>query len=344
MRVVIDANGYRERRAEALRAEADDAADEALSSGGPVELDPLPPFERRIVHEYLRERGDVETHSEGNEPERYLVVSPLARLRAARAFHVKHSTGDERAGRRRRQRAGAGRPGRSYGLSARTSAAELLILADEHAPTTFATAARRSTPTSPTRSWRSSWTSSGAPGIADLGSGAGFPGLAIAVALPEAEVSLVESQRRKCEFLERACAAAGVENARVVCARAEEWSEGVGRRRRGGRASAGGADGRARVRGAAAADGRRAGRLARQARPGGGGSRRCARRAMLGLRRVEIRRVAPFEGATDRHLHVFVKVGGDARALPAPAGHRPQAPARRLSDRAQAPIVRGFRR
>jgi spoIIIJ-associated protein len=77
VRVVIDANGYRERRAEALRAEADDAADEALSSGGPVELDPLPPFERRIVHEYLRERGDVETHSEGNEPERYLVVTPL---------------------------------------------------------------------------------------------------------------------------------------------------------------------------------------------------------------------------------------------------------------------------
>ncbi|MGA2451946.1 MAG: R3H domain-containing nucleic acid-binding protein [Solirubrobacteraceae bacterium] len=78
VRVVIDANGYRERRTEALHAEADDAADEALSTGKPVELDPLPPFERRIVHEYLRERGDVETHSEGNEPERYLVVTPLA--------------------------------------------------------------------------------------------------------------------------------------------------------------------------------------------------------------------------------------------------------------------------
>ncbi len=77
VRVLIDANGYRARRAEALRAQADDAADEALSSGEPVELDPLPPFERRIVHEYLRERGDVETHSEGNEPERYLVVTPL---------------------------------------------------------------------------------------------------------------------------------------------------------------------------------------------------------------------------------------------------------------------------
>jgi len=78
VRVVIDANGYRERRAETLRADADEAADEAVSSGKPVELDPLPPFERRIVHEYLRERGDVETHSEGNEPERYLVITPVA--------------------------------------------------------------------------------------------------------------------------------------------------------------------------------------------------------------------------------------------------------------------------
>jgi spoIIIJ-associated protein len=78
VRVVIDANGYRERRAEALRAQADDAAAEAIDSGRPVELDPLPPFERRIVHEYLRDRGDVETHSEGNEPERYLVVTPLS--------------------------------------------------------------------------------------------------------------------------------------------------------------------------------------------------------------------------------------------------------------------------
>lgn len=77
VRVVIDANGYRERRAETLRGEADDAADDALSSGKPVELAPMPASERRIVHEYLRERGAVETHSEGNEPERHLVVSPL---------------------------------------------------------------------------------------------------------------------------------------------------------------------------------------------------------------------------------------------------------------------------
>src|SRR4029077_6337014 len=76
-RVAIDADGYRERRAEVLRADADDAAEEAIRDGRPVELDPMPPSERRIVHEYLRERRGVETHSEGDEPQRYLVVSPV---------------------------------------------------------------------------------------------------------------------------------------------------------------------------------------------------------------------------------------------------------------------------
>jgi spoIIIJ-associated protein len=75
VRVVIDADGYRERRAESLRADADDAAAEVLASGDPVELDPMPPWERRIVHEHLRDHGGVATHSEGDEPDRYLVVS-----------------------------------------------------------------------------------------------------------------------------------------------------------------------------------------------------------------------------------------------------------------------------
>lgn len=75
-RVVVDADGYRERRAQALREDADGAAEEALRLGEPVELDPMPASERRVVHEYLRERGDVSTHSEGEEPDRYLVISP----------------------------------------------------------------------------------------------------------------------------------------------------------------------------------------------------------------------------------------------------------------------------
>jgi spoIIIJ-associated protein len=76
-RVVIDADGYRERRIKQLREEADEAADEVLRDGAAVELDPMPASERRVVHEYLRDRGDVSTHSEGDEPERYLVVSPI---------------------------------------------------------------------------------------------------------------------------------------------------------------------------------------------------------------------------------------------------------------------------
>ncbi|HWX46027.1 MAG TPA: R3H domain-containing nucleic acid-binding protein [Solirubrobacteraceae bacterium] len=76
-RVVIDADGYRERRARMLEEEADDAAKEALREGAAVELAPMPASERRVVHEHLRERGDVSTHSEGEEPERYLVISPL---------------------------------------------------------------------------------------------------------------------------------------------------------------------------------------------------------------------------------------------------------------------------
>ena len=78
VRVVIDADGYRARRAESLRAEAEDAAEEALRLDRPVELEPMPASERRIVHEHLRELGGVETHSEGTEPARYLVVSPPA--------------------------------------------------------------------------------------------------------------------------------------------------------------------------------------------------------------------------------------------------------------------------
>jgi spoIIIJ-associated protein len=76
-RVEVDAEGYRERRAEALRGQADEAADEALRFGRAVSLDAMGASERKLVHEYLRERGDVETYSEGDEPHRHLVVSPL---------------------------------------------------------------------------------------------------------------------------------------------------------------------------------------------------------------------------------------------------------------------------
>jgi 16S rRNA (guanine527-N7)-methyltransferase len=64
--------------------------------------------------------------------------------------------------------------------------------------------------------------------VADLGSGGGFPGLVLAVALPEASVALVESVGRKCAFLERTAAALGLANVTVVNARAEAWPAGLG--------------------------------------------------------------------------------------------------------------------
>jgi spoIIIJ-associated protein len=77
LRVVIDAEGYRARRAEALQRVADQAAQDALRYGRPVALDAMTAGERKLVHEYLRDRGDVETYSEGEEPDRHLVVAPL---------------------------------------------------------------------------------------------------------------------------------------------------------------------------------------------------------------------------------------------------------------------------
>lgn len=76
-RLVVDAAGYRARRAEALERQADRAAEEAIQYGRPVALDAVAPSERRLVHEYLRDRRDVETYSEGEEPDRHLVVAPV---------------------------------------------------------------------------------------------------------------------------------------------------------------------------------------------------------------------------------------------------------------------------
>ncbi len=155
--------------------------------------------------------------------------------------------------------------------------------------------------------------------IADLGTGAGFPGLALAVALPESEIWLVEAQARKCTFAESLRASAQVANARVVCARAEEWAEGV-----------------------AANDVVLARALAAQAvvveyaapllRVGGTlvdwrgcrghAAERAGERAAerLGLKRVEIRHVEPYAGARDHHLHLYLKVRATPEGFPRRAG------------------------
>ncbi|MBS1869819.1 MAG: 16S rRNA (guanine(527)-N(7))-methyltransferase RsmG [Actinobacteria bacterium] len=172
----------------------------------------------------------------------------------------------------------------------------------------------------------------GATAIADLGAGAGFPGLPLAIALPAARVALVESVARKCEFIRAAAAAAGITNVDVVAERAEAWSAGIGAHdlvtaralaplavlaeyaapllREGGVL--------------VAWKGRRD---AQEERDGE------AAAAELGLALEEVRPVAPYPGADHRHLHVLRKVAptpsrfprrpGMARKRPLGAKNRP---------------------
>jgi 16S rRNA (guanine527-N7)-methyltransferase len=155
--------------------------------------------------------------------------------------------------------------------------------------------------------------------IADLGSGSGFPGVALAVALPAAAVSLVESQRRTCAFLESLCTAAGLANASVVCVRAEEWADGTsGHDLVVARALAP----QPVVLEYAAPLLRRRGHLVDWRGRREPVEEKAAARAAgeLGLERLEIRRVEPFAGARDRHLHVFEKVAQTPERFPRRAG------------------------
>jgi spoIIIJ-associated protein len=75
--VTVDAAGYRERRAVTLRAAADQAAETAVNHRRAVPLEAMSALERKVIHEHLKARHDVETYSEGQEPSRRLVVAPL---------------------------------------------------------------------------------------------------------------------------------------------------------------------------------------------------------------------------------------------------------------------------
>jgi 16S rRNA (guanine527-N7)-methyltransferase len=153
--------------------------------------------------------------------------------------------------------------------------------------------------------------------IADVGSGAGFPGLALAVALPQAKVALVESVGRKCEFIQRAIDTAGIPNARVINARSEELAEGDGREAY------------------AAVTARAVGRLSTLAELASpllidGGvlvawkgkrdpeeeTQLAAAADSLAMQPEEIRHVGPFAGSEHRHLHVLRKVGPTPPKLP----------------------------
>lgn len=143
--------------------------------------------------------------------------------------------------------------------------------------------------------------------IADLGAGAGFPGLVLAAALPEARVALVESVGRKCAFIERAIAAAGLDNAAAVCARAEEWREG---RAANDLVTARALAPLAVIAEYAAPLLRIGGSLVawKGARDAAEEADAIAAAAVLGLEPRGIRRVQPFPGAHHHHLHLYAKV------------------------------------
>jgi spoIIIJ-associated protein len=76
-RVLVDAGGYRARREAAVRRQADRGVADALRYGRPVELDSMTAPERKLVHQYLDGNYEVDTHSEGDEPFRRIVITPL---------------------------------------------------------------------------------------------------------------------------------------------------------------------------------------------------------------------------------------------------------------------------
>ena len=75
-RVVVNCEGYREKREEVLKNLALKLADKAVKSGRKITLEPMNPFERRVIHSTLSDRTDVKTQSEGKEPNRYIAIIP----------------------------------------------------------------------------------------------------------------------------------------------------------------------------------------------------------------------------------------------------------------------------
>lgn len=76
-RVSVDASGYRERRRETVERQGDRAAERALGTGKEIELEPMSASERKMVHDHLKDRPGIETFSEGEDPDRCVIVAPL---------------------------------------------------------------------------------------------------------------------------------------------------------------------------------------------------------------------------------------------------------------------------
>ncbi len=75
--VRLNVGDYRERRKESLARLADRMADKAVHTKRKVQLEPMPAYERKVIHHTLSNRLDIETYSEGTDPHRYLVIEPV---------------------------------------------------------------------------------------------------------------------------------------------------------------------------------------------------------------------------------------------------------------------------
>ena len=75
--IKLDVGDYRERRQESLEQLAERMADKAIRTGSKVEFEPMSSFERKIIHNALSVRVDIETYSVGTDPNRYLVIEPI---------------------------------------------------------------------------------------------------------------------------------------------------------------------------------------------------------------------------------------------------------------------------
>jgi 16S rRNA (guanine527-N7)-methyltransferase len=155
--------------------------------------------------------------------------------------------------------------------------------------------------------------------LADLGAGAGFPGLALAAALPEARVHLIESVRRKARFIAAAAQAAKLDNADAVASRAEDWAAGLGAN---DVVTARALAPLAVLCEYAAPLLVRDGTLVawKGVRSATEEARAAAAAAELGLEPVAVRPVRPYDGAKDHHLHVYLKVRDTPDRFPRRAG------------------------
>ena len=108
-RVVVDCENYREKREQTLRRLAGRLAEKAVRTGRKVSLEPMTPYERRIIHSALADNTEVKTVSEGKEPARYIVVIPN-NLRSDRPYGDRRGYDRDRRGYDRDRRGGYDRP------------------------------------------------------------------------------------------------------------------------------------------------------------------------------------------------------------------------------------------